>query len=740
MTPDRDPCRGVMSPAGISRLIRKRRAMTNVGLALILVFGLCGAGALLGLIIPERRNPAWLAWAGSLAALSALSASGIVLCGGKFHGNLWTIRSLGTLSVSLDRLSAFFLLVAAIVVLASSIFSASYMKRYADHYRLSTFSAWYFLLFASITWILIADEVLGFLLAWEAMSILSYLLVNFEHQRDGTSQAGLLMLAMGEAGFVAVEVVLLFLAVRAGSLEFSALKMAAVGLGPVTRWTVFLLTFFGFGVKAGLVPVNTWLPRAHPAAPANVSAILSGVILNLGLYGIIRVNLDLVPVGTIGAGLIVLAVGTISALVGILYATTERDLKALLAHSSIENIGIVTIGLGAGMIFAARDKPLLAGMAFIAAFYHMLNHSLYKALLFLGAGAVDDRAGTRDLDRLGGLMRVMPYTAGTFLVGALAISAVPPFNGFVSEWLTLQTLLRSAELSSPALRLVFALCGAGLALTAALAVTCFVKAFAMGFLGASRSERAPKDISEMHGSAIAPMALLAVLCLLLGVLPTYVISALNHELEPLINPATVDTLVPPFFASNPAHKQLPPAFVADFHDLGAQAGQDVLPGRGLVVMHRGGPENPVVFAMSTSYAFIALAILLLPAWLVVATTTRKRRIARKELWAGGIPRLLPEMTYTATGFSNPVRVVFQAVFRPDIAEDTRETVAVHFRTAILRRREETHLVDRLFFHPVGDAVSWFARVLAGMHHGRLSAYVSYVVLFLLIILVLWRLS
>jgi hydrogenase-4 component B len=724
----------------IPRLVRKRRVMTNVGLALILVFGLCGAGAFWGIVIPERRNPLWLAWAGSLAALSALWASGIVLYGDKFHEKLWTIPSLGTLSVSLDRLSAFFLFVAAIVVLASSIFSASYMKRYAGHYRLSTFTAWYLLLFASITWILIADEVLGFLLAWEAMSILSYLLVNFEHQRDGTSQAGMLMLAMGEAGFMAVEVVLLFLAVRAGSLDFSALKLAAEGLGPVTRWAVFLLTFFGFGVKAGLVPVNTWLPRAHPAAPANVSAILSGVILNLGLYGIIRVNLDLVPVGTLGAGLIVLAVGTISALVGILYATTERDLKALLAHSSIENMGIVTIGLGTGMIFVARDKPLLAGMAFIAAFYHMLNHSLYKALLFLGAGAVDDRAGTRDLDRLGGLMRVMPYTAGTFLVGALAISAVPPFNGFVSEWLTLQALLRSAELPSPALRLVFALCGAGLALTAALAVTCFVKAFAMGFLGVSRCERALKDISEMHGSAIAPMALLGVLCLLLGVLPTYVIPALNHELQPLINARSADALVPPFFASNPAQRELPPAFVADFHNLGAQVGQDVLPGRGLVVLHRGGVENPVVFAMSPSYSCVALAIFLFITWFVVRRSTRKRTVARNEVWAGGIPRLLPEMTYTATGFSNPVRVVFQAIFRPNIVEDTRETVAVHFRTAIRRRRDETHLVDRLFFHPVGDAVSWFARLLAGMHHGRLNTYVAYTLGFLMLILLLFRLS
>ena len=270
--------------------------MNSVGLALVLVLAFCCVGAASALIVPERRTPALLAWSGSLAALSGMCAAGIVLDGGQFHATLWTIAPLGTIGISLDRLSAFFLLIAAVVVLASSVFSASYMKRYQGHYKLSTFTAWYLLLFASITWILIANEVLGFLLAWEAMSILSYLLVNFEHQRDDTKRAGYLMLAMGEAGFVAVEVVFLFLAIRAGSLDFSALKSAATGLGPVTRWMVFVLTFFGFGVKAGLAPVNTWLPRAHPAAPANVSAILSGVILNLGLYGIVQINLDLVPV------------------------------------------------------------------------------------------------------------------------------------------------------------------------------------------------------------------------------------------------------------------------------------------------------------------------------------------------------------------------------------------------------------------------------------------------------------
>jgi hydrogenase-4 component B len=711
--------------------------MGAVGFLLELIFALCLAGALAAIVVPGRRNPELLAWAGSLAALLALWAGGNVLWSGQtFQAGLWTIRGWGTLTVSLDRLSALFLVVAAVVVLASSIFSAGYLKRYAGHYSLKALNAWYLLLFASIVLILIAHDMLLFLLAWEAMSILSYLLVNFGNRRDETSRAGYLMLAMGEAGFVAVALVFLFLAVKAGSLEFAAFKTAGANFGSFARWTIFLLTFFGFGVKAGLVPVNTWLPRAHPAAPANVSAILSGTILNLGLYGIVRVNLDLVPVtqnGMIGAGVVVLIIGTISALVGILYATTENDLKAMLAHSSIENIGIVTAGLGAGMIFTTYGKPALAGIAFIAAFYHMINHSMYKSLLFLGAGTVDDRVGTRDLNKLGGLIRAMPWTAGAFLVGTLAISALPPFNGFVSEWLTLQTMLRSAELPSTLVKLVFALCGAGLALTAALAVTCFVKAFAMGFLGMSRSEEAANAV-EAKAPAIAPMIFLAALCVLLGVLPTCVIPALSRQLQPWTD-SSADALVPPFFASHPAHNTLPPAFAEDFHNLGAQVGQNVLPGRGLVVLHRGGETNPVVFAMSTSYMVVVLiALLALTCVVIRLWLTRSRKLSRRTRWDGGVRRLLPEMTYTATGFSNPVRVIFDAVFRPTTVEDTRETVAQHFRTAIRRERVAVHVMDRWLIQPAQSAAAGLARCLAVMHHGRINAYAAYVLLALLLAL------
>jgi hydrogenase-4 component B len=340
------------------------------------------------------------------------------------------------------------------------------------------------------------------------------------------------------------------------------------------------------------------------------------------------------------------------------------------------------------------------------------------------------------LNKLGGLIRRMPWTTACFLAGALSIAALPPFNGFVSEWLTLQTMLRSAELSSITVKIVFALCGAALALTAALAVTCFVKAFAMGFLGMTRSPQAQKS-AEAPRSMTAPMVLLAVLCLLLGILPTFIIPTLNAAVRPIIGANAVDALVPPFFASSPAHAQLPSAFAAEFHDLGAQVGQTVLPVEGLVVMHRGGPENPVVFAMSTSYMLPALLALLAVSYVVVRFGLARRRcVVRAPRWDGGVRRLLPEMTYTATGFSNPVRVVFEAVLQPGAVEDTRETIAEHFRTAIRRQREEVHIIERYLVAPLRYGALKVASRLAAMHHGRINDYAGYGLLTLIIVLAL----
>jgi hydrogenase-4 component B len=702
---------------------------------------LCATGVILAAALPTKRNLVALAWIGSLSSIAILLVSGNVLLSGHLlQIELWKVFPLGKMILKMDRLSALFIFAAGLVFLPVSIFSAPYMnlKKYRKRYSLRSFGIYYHLLFASIVLLLAAGDVLSFLLTWEAMSIFSYLLVNYEHEKEETTRSGYLMLSLGEAGTLAAMLAFFLLGRGAASLDFASLRATAAGMGDASRWAIFLLSFFGFGVKAGLVPTNIWLPRAHPAAPSNVSAILSGVILNLGLYGIVRINADLLPVSNTGAGALVLIVGTVSALVGILYATIRNDLKEMLAHSSIENIGIITAGLGAGFIFSASGLPVLAGIAFIAAFYHMLNHSLYKALLFLGAGAVDFSAGERNMDRLGGLIRVMPWTSFFFLVGALSIAALPPFNGFVSEWLTLQTMLRSVALQSMGIKIVFALCAAALALTAALAVTCFVKAFAMSFLGVARSPKASQAV-EVSRPMRTPLGLLAVCCLLFGILPTYVIPVLDNTIATFTHEHMADELVPPFFTVTKRNAKFGEAFIAEFHDLGAQVGRTFLPGQGLVVLHRGTERNPVVFAMSTSYTFVVLILLLAGSILIIRALTRARTVIRGPAWEGGVRRLFPEMTYTATGFSNPVRVIFQAIFRPSTFDEMKETVAGHFLIAIKSQRKEIYILERTIFNPGAKLAQSLATLLGRIHSGSVNLYAAYILITLVIVLVIQRL-
>ncbi len=705
---------------------------------LFLAFFILGAaGVVLPFLIPRRSLVVALAVIGTLMALIILVASAMLLVSdGRFHVALWPLLTLGTLTLEADRLSAFFLFVSGLVFLPVSIFSGAYLNKYLAHHDLRYFSVLYHVLFASIVLVLVAADVVSFLIAWELMSIVSYLLVTYEFERPESSRASYVMLAMSEGGTIAVAIAFILIAGTAGGLGFPALRGAALSDGAALSWAVFLLSFFGFAVKAGLIPLNSWLPLAHPVAPTNISALLSAVIVNLGVYGIVRVNLDLAPAAGAAPGLIVLAVGSLSALLGILYATIQSEMKRLLAHSTIENMGIVAAGVGAAMVFIATGHNVVGAIALVAALYHLANHSVYKALLFIGTGAVEAGTGTRDLDRLGGIIRGMPWTGAFFLVGVLSIAALPPFNGFVSEWLTLQTILRSAVLSSTVIKIIFAICGALLALTAGLAGTCFIKVFATGFLGMSRSPAAAAAREANVGTRTS-LAVLAALCILLGILPTYVIPAIDRAVVPLAHESATAALVPPFFTATAQHPEnLPPAFVADFHDLGAQIGRKILPGRGLVILHRGEAHNPVVFAMSTTYMVVVLPSLLALIFIVFRLLTRRRRIARKAAWDGGLRHLLPGLTYTATGFSNPVRVIFAALLSPAANDESTEAVATHFRTAIRREYTEVHIIDRFVLQPPIDILRNLAAYARRMHVGNVNAYAAYVLLAMLIVLVL----
>ncbi len=703
---------------------------------LIFAYALCALGAVACLFAGRGARQALFVGAVAVEAGLALVASVLVLTAAEPVPALalWTLPSLGRFVLALDPISGLFIAVTALVFLIGAPYAARPGADREERLRPGLFAALYQLLLAAILVLLAAGDALSFLVSWETMSLLLYGLVVFGHDR--AQRPAYLMLAMGEVGMVAGALGLLLLGRTAPALDFASLRAAAGGLGDGLSWTAFALTFFGFGVKAGLVPVNQWLPDAYAAAPRGFRPVLAGATTNLGIYAVLRIDLDLLAPASAGPGLVILVVGGLTALIGILYATVQPDMRRMLAHSSIENMGIVTAALGAGLVFAAGGHGAAAAIAYVAALYHMTNHAFYKALLFTGAGSVEEATATSDMDRLGGLMRGMPATAFLFLIGIFAIAALPPLNGFVSEWLTLETMLRAAVLSSTAVKVVFALSGAALALTAGLAVTCFVKAFAMSFLGPFRSQAAA-EAREAPWAARGPLAAFAVLCVLLGVLPTYAIPVFGRAASPLTQESAVEALVPPFFARGEAAQgSLPRAFRSEFRDLGAEIGKDALPGRGLVVLHRGGARNPVVFAMSTTYAALTLAGLLLVVWAGFRLATRGRAVTRRAAWDGGLRRLRPDYTYTATGFSNPVRVIFHAILRPRTVEDSTEAVAAHFRTAVRRVVAETHPTERWFLEPAVAAVRGLANALRAMHHGQVNAYTGYVLAALLIVLVL----
>jgi hydrogenase-4 component B len=680
------------------------------------------AGAIASILVGERNARRVLVTASVSSAVLAFTAGTGVLAAGESGPHvLWSFPILGPVVIGTTRLGALFACIAALVYVPVSIFSAGYIQPYAAEHSIRAFSAWYCVLLAAVIFLFICGDVTSFLIVWEIAAVASAILVAYEWRRERHGQAAFVMLGMSEAGTMAAVVAMLIATRQSSSLVFTNLPP----LGGRDSWAVFLLSFFGFGVKAGLLPVNSWLPRAHPIAPGNVSALLSGVVLNLGVYGILLVNAEMQPLRDPAQGMTMMIVGVISALSGILYATIDDDLKSLLAYSSIENLGIAMTGFGIGFVFLAERQVAYAAIGFAAGTYHLANHSAYKGLLFLGAATIDAQFQTRSLNRMGGLIRRLPATSVFFLIGALSIAAVPPFNGFASEWLTFQALLRSAALSSLSIRVIFALCGAGLALTAALAVTCFVKAYGMAFLGRARAP-VPERFEPAFSMRLA-IGLIALACVALGVIPTYVLGALDSGLSGILGSGVVgDALVPPFFHPQIAPHPLPSDFVSAFRALGAQITLG-LGGRGLVVMLRGGTANPVVFAMSSSYLVLIFALFLISVAAVVWFVSRRRRVTKTAALAGGLRSLPAEMSYTATGFSNPVRVIFNAIYHPTEVENERETIYFHFRSAIRRAREDVFLADRYFGRPIADAVRALADLFARIHHGRLSLYVTYAI-------------
>ncbi|MGZ7072894.1 MAG: proton-conducting transporter transmembrane domain-containing protein, partial [Candidatus Angelobacter sp.] len=421
--------------------------------------------------LASRQKPTLARQICCSTAFAGGAVGGLAAILGVFQGTPahWSVPSgipLFAYSFSYDALGGFFNLTLAILAIAVAIYSLGYLKEFEGKRNIGLFGFLFNLLLLSLTIVFTAANAFLFLIAWEVMALAAYGLVAFYHEQRESRQAGLLYIIMAHADVGCLLLGFALLIQGSGSAEFATFHAAAAHLSSGRQSAAFVLFFLGFGIKAGVIPFHIWLPAAHPVAPSNISALLSGIVIKSGIYGMARIFLDSLGGGVPSwAGLLVLIVGLISAVLGVLYALMEHDLKRLLAYHSIENVGIILMGLGAALIFRVAGHPLLAGVALIAAMFHTLNHAIFKCLLFLGAGSVLHSTGTRNMEEMGGLIRSMPVTAFCFLVGAIAISGLPPLNGFVSEWLTYQSLLAGFGATGGLTRILFPLAGSMLALT-----------------------------------------------------------------------------------------------------------------------------------------------------------------------------------------------------------------------------------------------------------------------------------
>ncbi|RUY08707.1 hydrogenase 4 subunit B, partial [Mesorhizobium sp. M2A.F.Ca.ET.040.01.1.1] len=403
----------------------------------------------------------------------------------------------------LDGLSAFFLVVVNLGGTITSLYGLGYGRHESQPHRVLPF---YPAFLAGMNLVVLANDAFSFLLSWEFMSLASWALVMAHHRDEANRRAGYIYLVMASFGTMALLLAFGLLAGPAGTYAFDAMRTAHPG--PFVAGAVLVLMLLGAGSKAGLVPLHAWLPLAHPAAPSHVSALMSGIMTKVAIYGFVRVVFDLLGEPAWWSGVAVLLIGGVTAVLGILHALMEKDLKRLLAYSTIENIGVIFASLGLALAFKANGMPSAAALAFTAALFHVLNHSFFKSLLFFGAGAVLTATGERDMEKLGGLIHRLPVTSFVFLIGCVSISALPPFNGFASEWLVFQAILRSPELPQWGLKVIVPAVGGMLALSAALAAACFVKAFGITFLGRARSA-AVERAHEVDRWSLAAMAVLA---------------------------------------------------------------------------------------------------------------------------------------------------------------------------------------------------------------------------------------
>lgn len=606
--------------------------------------------------------------------------------------------SLLNLSFHVDLLSAFFIFVVSLLALFCSIYGLGYVKHYYKEYNIGVLGFFYNLFIASLLLVVTASNGIFFLIFWEIMSIASYFLVVYDRNDENNVKAGLLYLVMTYVGTSFIIIAFLLLYKYIGSFDFGVIKDNITLVPVFVKNIVFISAFIGFGLKAGIIPLHIWLPAAHPAAPSHVSALMSGVMIKSGIYMMIRLFLDILQPIPLWWGLVVLVIGSISALLGVLYALTEHDIKRLLAYHSIENIGIILLGLGSALTFYSLNMPALALLGLIAALFHTLNHAIFKALLFLSAGSVINETHTRNMEEYGGLIKYMPQTTLFFLVGSVAISALPPFNGFFSEWLTYQALFQGIAQMHFLTQWIFIFAAGSLVFTGGLAMACFVKAFGVTFLARPRS----KEVTHAKESALSMrigMGALAVLALLFGVFSGYIISLLKTISQDLsIFKDSVSSVV-------------------------------VLSNQSISVVN--GFSSISGLLIFVLFVFITLLII----FIFKSIINRKQKESITNTWDCGTD-LTPRAEITATGFSRSIVLIFKGLLRPTIQHsieyyDDQNRYLPKSRTIILSMGNIYHTY---LYQPLHALIKNLSTRAKNIQNGNIDLYISYIFVALMLAL------
>lgn len=623
---------------------------------------------------------------GALASIAMFVAAGAFLMSGCAPEMMTLALGLPDLPfhVRLDALSAFFLMVLGLAGTGISIFAAGYFRS-GEGTAPGLLGLHYHVFLASMAVVMLANDAYLFMVAWETMALTSYFLVTSQHRIPEIRRAGFLYLLMAHLG--AVCILLSFGVMQGGSWQFTLDAMRSASLTPFWATVAFTLALVGFGAKAGLVPLHIWLPEAHPAAPSPVSAMMSGLMLKTAIYGLLRITFDLLHVQFWQWGVLVLALGLFSGLFGAVFAAVQTDMKRLLAYSSIENVGLIFTGIGLAILFGASNMTLFGALALAAALIHVLNHSLFKSMLFLATGSVLHATRQRSLGKLGGLIRFMPWVAGLALVATLAIAGLPPLNGFVSEWLLLQSFLFTPQLPHAFINMLIPLGAAALALTVALAAYVMVKFYGVIFLGQPR-ETSLHHAHDANWLERIGLMWLASGCIVIGVQPQLALHAAGKVTGMLLaQPLTPD----------PSVWRIAPI----------------------------SPEQ----ASYSGWVFLAVILCVVAITFLVVRLLAHGRIRRTAPWDCGYPWQTSRMQDTAEGFGQPIRHMFGAFFRMERELPQATDLTPRYRVQIEDR------FWRALYHPIAAGVQRLADAISLLQGGRLAFYLLYSFLTLLGLLV-----